>query len=532
MGLLIALTTDSTMTANADAVVFRGAIQANTLKPVQEPVGCVVGHKIDDLHVGLPDWVIHAKPVGADEPVFTQVTDGTGAFRFDDLTPGRWLFWEEMQPGWVAVTSTQFEADVEAGPDCTYVRFKNRQGTPSPTPTSTQVPATRIRGYVYEETCDERIPLGDVLLQAYSSDAPDGLDALKQTRQSAADGFWNFVLLPPPAPYYHILLTPPDGLAAFSASAPEGVVVSATHIRFDAPALEVYDGNEFILRDPDLICGTATPTDTPTPTHTPTFTPTHTPTVTPTPSFTPTPTETPLSYGCVEGHKVDDLHIGLPGWEIQARRTDDPFGPVWADTTDGTGYFRFDELEVGEWTFWETLKDGWEPVTEPSFEAEVPPGPECIYIRFKNRQVTPTVSPTEPVSPVPTPTKLYLPMILYSYGGICEEGDVQVTVFGRVFTFPLKPDGTIKSIPPLPWQAPTTFRVINYDGPVRWRMYQPYYFAQDGGYEFAYPGGRSGEEFSLFIHTDCGALAIETEIDDPTPTPPAKWQIYAPLFVR
>ncbi|MCP4197462.1 MAG: hypothetical protein GY762_09980, partial [Proteobacteria bacterium] len=137
--------------------------------PQQDPSGCVEGYKIDDLHTGLPGWVIHARPVGSDQPVYTQITDGIGYFGFDDIAVGRWLFWEEMQEGWVAVTPAQFEAEVLQGPDCTQIRFKNRQGTPSPTPTPTQVPATRIRGYVLEETCDGRFPLGNVTLTAWNS---------------------------------------------------------------------------------------------------------------------------------------------------------------------------------------------------------------------------------------------------------------------------------------------------------------------------------------------------------------------------
>jgi len=38
--------------------------------------------------------------------------------------------------------------------------------------------------------------------------------------------------------------------------------------------------------------------------------------------------------------------------------------------------------------------------------------------------------------------------------------------------------------------------------------------------EFTYPGGHSGEEFTLYVRTDCGEVAIMSNIDDPTPTPP------------
>ncbi|NPA89888.1 MAG: hypothetical protein GXO55_00310 [Chloroflexi bacterium] len=144
-----------------------------------------------------------------------------------------------------------------------------------------------------------------------------------------------------------------------------------------------------VPRASDSDCGeVVVPTNTPTPT--PTFTPS------PTATWTPTPTTGP-STGCVEGHKIDDLHVGLPGWVIHAQRADGT-GPVYTRVTDGTGYFRFDNLPVGWYTFWEEMQPRWVPVTAPRFDAPVNAGSECTYIRFKNRQATPTPTPS------PTPT--------------------------------------------------------------------------------------------------------------------------------
>ena len=113
---------------------------APTPTPTPQPVGCLDGYKIDDLHVGLPGWVIHAHPLGSDTPLLTTMTDGTGYFRFENLTPGRWVIYEEMQERWVPVTVPQFDVPVYAGPDCTRVRFKNRQATPTPTITPSPYP--------------------------------------------------------------------------------------------------------------------------------------------------------------------------------------------------------------------------------------------------------------------------------------------------------------------------------------------------------------------------------------------------------
>ena len=368
--------------------------------------GCIIGYKVDDLHVGLPGWVIRANPAGQNSPTYIAVTDGAGFFTFPALEPGQWQVSEVMQQGWAPVTSPSFEVTVPPGPGCVEVRFKNRQAT---------------------------------------------------------------------------------------------------------------------------------------------VTPTIIPTWTPTPRATNTPTPTvPPPMGCVEGNKVDELHVGLPGWEIRAV----PAGqsaPVYTTFSDGAGYFSFPSLPSGRWTFWEIQKPGWEPVTAEMFEATVPPGPGCAYIRFKNRQVpltptriptatwtpttsfptwtpiplptyTPTPTPRTPVPPTPSTPHLYLPMIQQP-GGVCQTGLVQVQVWGTYYTFPLTEDGAVKLIQPLPWQYPTTFKVLYYNGSVVWTQYKPYYRNQVGGYEFTYPGGNAGDDFRLFVYTDCGVIGIDSSVDDPTPTP-------------
>ncbi|MCX7853798.1 MAG: alcohol dehydrogenase catalytic domain-containing protein, partial [Caldilineales bacterium] len=85
--------------------------------------------------------------------------------------------------------------------------------------------------------------------------------------------------------------------------------------------------------------------------------------------------------------------------------------------------------------------------------------------------------------------------------------------------FPIREDGLVRYVRPLPWQFPTVFRVVNYEGPTEWTQYKPFYTKQRGGYEFTYPGGMPGADFRLFLRTDCGVVIIETSVDDPTPTP-------------
>lgn len=97
---------------------------------------------------------------------------------------------------------------------------------------------------------------------------------------------------------------------------------------------------------------------------------------------------------CVQGYKVDDTHLGVAGWQIRAQYADGT-GPIYAATTDTTGFFHFPPLAYGMYRFWEVAQNGWEPVTAPDFDVPIlEPGHQCLTIRFKNRQVTPVPVPT------------------------------------------------------------------------------------------------------------------------------------------
>ncbi|NOZ49584.1 MAG: carboxypeptidase regulatory-like domain-containing protein, partial [Chloroflexi bacterium] len=129
--------------------------QSAAARPAQTTTGCIEGQVIDDLHVGLPGWTVHARPAGAATPVLTDVTDGFGFYHFGNLAVGDWTFWVEVQTGWAPVTPTEFTVTVAADEVCQYTRFKFKQATPTPTPTPTIGPATRIRGYVMLDNCQE-----------------------------------------------------------------------------------------------------------------------------------------------------------------------------------------------------------------------------------------------------------------------------------------------------------------------------------------------------------------------------------------
>ncbi len=104
--------------------------------------GCISGYKVDEQHVGLPYWRIHAKPLNNPNLEYIVQTDGSGYFELPNLAPGTWEVWEEVQSGWEPVTADRFQVMVYSGSNCVRVRFKNRQTltTPTSTPTPTTTP--------------------------------------------------------------------------------------------------------------------------------------------------------------------------------------------------------------------------------------------------------------------------------------------------------------------------------------------------------------------------------------------------------
>ncbi len=529
----------------------------NNLAPATDPgKACVEGRVHDVLHVGLAGWTVNASgPGGAS---LSATTNALGYFMFDNLEVGTWTFAVEVKPGWVPYPGkpASLTLDVTVANQCNGIvddadiSFKFEQGTATPTATASPGPnATRIRGFVYQLTCNGMTPVSLATVRLWRSNDANGLDSVVSTKLTDASGFYNFYLPVPPPPYYHIIIDVPPGFVAFQASSLEGVVVAMDHIRINAPGYEAYEENNFILKDPNLKCGTDTPTPTPThtptatptptdtptatptptdtPTSTPTLTPTATPTATPTPTDTPTVTPTPEIPGCADAFVVDIANFGLAGWEIHAT-PDGADLPHLIGITDAAGRVNFPDLKPGLWKFWIIMQPGWEAVTPEMVTVNIPPGDTCLRIRFRVAQSTPTPThtPTPTATPtVPTPTitptpsyMLYFPMLL-RLGSVCEIGRLQVTVWGTYYDFKISQDNIVYFVEPLPWQNPTLFKLVNYDGPVTWTQYKPYYFKQIGGYEFTYPGGLAGADFRLFVHTECGYIIINTSVDDPTPTP-------------
>ena len=230
-------------------------------------IRCVEGYKVDDNHVGVAGWEIHAQYADGTGPIYTATTDATGLFRFPPLDYGMYRFWEVAQSGWEPVTAPEFDVPIfEPGNQCLMIRFKNRQTTPVAVPTG--------------------LPFHNSL------------------------------------PYVGRAVTP-----------------------------------------------------------------------------TPTLGATPVGAGCVTGHKIDLLNVGLPGFVFHL--TPLTGGPTRTAVSDGLGNFRFDGVPAGAYVVEEPPVPGWLPLSAPAVNIQVVAGSACTAVQFQNRQATPTPTPT--VTPTPTP---------------------------------------------------------------------------------------------------------------------------------
>ena len=91
--------------------------------------------------------------------------------------------------------------------------------------------------------------------------------------------------------------------------------------------------------------------------------------------------------GCIEGYKRDDLQVGLPGWNVSLQPAGG--GKYVHAETDGTGYFRFDNLPVGKYEVWEETQAGWTALTPTRQTIEIEPSDEyvCETVEFINQQI-------------------------------------------------------------------------------------------------------------------------------------------------
>ena len=259
-------------------------------------------------------------------------------------------------------------------------RWEVNLGVP-PTPTPTATPTTgQVAGWIFVDTN------GDGWRQLSETDGIAGVWV--HARQGANTYSSRSVGV---AGWYAIPNLPP-GNYVISEDQPAGYISTSP----DLVQAAVSAGVQGIVNFGELrSTSTSTPTATPTRTQTPT--------ATATPTWTSTPS--PVTSGCITGRKVDESHVGLPGWYIYAKPSGS-HGPILATVTDESGIFTFGGLTPGQWTVWEAMREGWSWITAPVLDLALSGGPDCVEVSFMNRHatVTPTPTPTSTYTETPTPS--------------------------------------------------------------------------------------------------------------------------------
>jgi len=276
---------------------------------------CVVGRKIDDQHLGLGGFIIEAYMEGI-EPLQT-VSDDSGYFHFDNLSPGLWTFSEVVPRGWEPVTASEFQKELEYGHDgCYEIRFKNRE-----------------------------VPIPACLIVAKTNEA-DG---------SPLEG-WEIQIKPTSGGTWQSGVTDQSGQVRFADLTPSKWLIREV-VQYPWEPAEPWSGEAEVVLYPmenEDDC------------------------------YKFVFQNRRRWTGCVEGYKVDDQHLGLPGWSVCAHPKGEE-DPTFCTVTDEDGYFRFDDLTLGEWTIWEEVEPGWTPITAQEFTVTVDNVEVCEQVRFKNR---------------------------------------------------------------------------------------------------------------------------------------------------
>lgn len=368
-----------------------------------EPLGCILVKKTDGKGRPLADWKITVS--GPVDPEMKTGPDGTALFT--KLTPGTYVVSEDVPYPWKALTPTKVSVQVRPAKtdnDCSVVEFRNE---PQPT--------TCVTGYKVDDQ-HQGLPGWKITAKRVDGNAPtftavtgpDGsftignLTLGEWTISEELQKWWTPIT---PASFNVTLKEPGDkcvvvrfknrapdlcaegykvdekgvGLAgwkikAYSEADPAMQMTATTdahgYYRFVGLTLgnwifeeEVKTGWKPITPDKVKIAITGGA-------------------CTKVPIF-----RNQSPRGCVEGWKRDDQGFGLPGWNVSLKPVGG--GTVLHADTDGTGYFRFDNLPLGKYEVWEELQVGWEPTqpTKQVVEVIARDKPVCERVEFENRQV-------------------------------------------------------------------------------------------------------------------------------------------------
>ena len=375
-----------------------------------QETSCITGYKVDDNHKPLAGWKIYARPEDDEEPVFSATTAADGSFTFLGLPLATWTVWEEVLPYWTPITPSKFAVTLKkpsAPPDCVVVRFKN------------QAPDLCAVGHKVDENGDG---LAGWAVSAFSAANPDKVISTV----TDAEGYYRFNGLTAGEWVFRVKdqtgwkpidsdtakveiaagssctkvptlrSRPPRGCIEGFKRDNQGYGIAGWKVTLnpksgDSSQHAWTDGTGYYVFD-ELAMGTYEVYEERQPGWA---------------AVTPMKYKVELKPSdkddcariqpfvnkqvprdiCIDGYKLDEAdNVGLPDWPVEAKNL--ATEEVLKTTTDGVGYFRFSNLQPGQYKVTVGEKEGWVRVGPTSRTVAVawPPKNECVNLEFYNRQ--------------------------------------------------------------------------------------------------------------------------------------------------
>ncbi len=370
-----------------------------------QPLGCVIVKKSDGNGNPVPDWPISIS--GLVDP--EDVTNENGVIRFGGLVPGTYVVQEKVLYPWTALTPDSVTVEVHPAlddEDCALVEFVNqRQDTSCIIGQKVDDQHRGVEGWTIHARAAEGYEMEPQVTDGQGSFIFKDLALGRWTLWEEVQDGWtpvtpaefDVVLTeksePPECVEVRFKNRPPDlcaegykvdengdGLAnwmvvAYAAADPALKLKITTdskgHFRFNGLTL-----GDWVFQEEHMVGWEPINSDV-----------VKVPITAGVQCVQVPVFRNQSPRGCVEGYKRDNQEVGLPGWDVSLQHVDD--GEPQHVITDGTGYFRFDDLPVGTYNVWEEMQSGWVPLIPTKHVVEVVPNDEyvCERVDFMNQQV-------------------------------------------------------------------------------------------------------------------------------------------------